>query len=145
MGTNDLAASTLGVDRFASAGSMAHHPRVLAAIAQAVAAARREGIPMEVCGEAASDPVALPLLVGLGVDEVSVGASRVGAVRAWVRELMYAEAQELAQRALACTTVDQVEVLTAPLADRLASLERGDALAERVEGDRGVVAAGGQP
>ena len=145
VGTNDLAASTLGVDRFASAGSMAHHPRVLAAIAQAVAAARREGIPMEVCGEAASDPVALPLLVGLGVDEVSVGASRVGAVRAWVRELMYAEAQELAQRALACTTVDQVEVLTAPLADRLASLERGDALAERVEGDRGVVAAGGQP
>lgn len=145
VGTNDLAASTLGVDRFASAGSMAHHPRVLAAIAQAVAAARREGIPMEVCGEAASDPVALPLLVGLGVDEVSVGASRVGAVRAWVRELMYAEVQDLAHRALACTTVDQVEALTAPLADRLASLERGDALAERVEGDRGVVAAGGQP
>jgi phosphoenolpyruvate-protein phosphotransferase len=145
VGTNDLAASTLGVDRFASGRSMAHHPRVLAAIAQAVDAARRAGIPMEVCGEAASDPVALPLLVGLGVDEVSVGASRVGAVRAWVRELTYAEVQELAQRALNCTTVDQVEALAAPLAARLASLERGDAVAERVERDPGVVAAGRQP
>jgi phosphoenolpyruvate-protein kinase (PTS system EI component) len=145
VGTNDLAASTLGVDRFASGRSMAHHPRVLAAIGQAVDAARRAGIPMEVCGEAASDPIALPLLVGLGVDEVSVGASRVGAVRAWVRELIYAEVQELAQRALGCTTAGEVEALAAPLAERLASLERGDALAERVEGDGGVVAAGRQP
>jgi phosphoenolpyruvate-protein phosphotransferase len=145
VGTNDLAASTLGIDRYTSGRSMAHHPRVLAAIAGAVGAARRAGIPIEICGEAASDPVALPLLVGLGVDEVSVGASRVGAVRAWVRELVYAEVQELAQRALACTTADDVEALAAPLAERLVSVERGDALAECVEREDGVLATGRQP
>jgi phosphoenolpyruvate-protein kinase (PTS system EI component) len=145
VGTNDLTAATLGIDRFAAGRSLAHHPRVLAAIARTVRAARRAEVPMEICGEAASDPVALPLLVGLGVDEISVGASRVGAVRAWVRELVHGEAQELAQRALACTTADEVDALAAPLAERLVSVERGDALAEGVEGEGGVLAAGRQP
>jgi len=91
-----------------------------------VQAARRAEIPLEVCGEAASDPVALPLLVGLGVDEISVGASRVGTVRAWVRELVQREAKELATRALGCTTAHEVEALAAPVADRLAAVARGD-------------------
>jgi multiphosphoryl transfer protein len=99
---------------------------VLAAIAEAVRAARRAGIPIEVCGEAASDPIALPLLVGLGVDELSVGASRVGTVRAWIRELVLREAQELASRALTCTTAEEVEALVAPVAARLVAVERGD-------------------
>jgi phosphoenolpyruvate-protein kinase (PTS system EI component) len=126
IGTNDLTAATLGADRFAPGGGAAHHPRVLAAIATSVQAARGAGIPIEVCGEAASDPIALPLLVGLGVDELSVGASRVGTVRAWVRELVLGEAQELATRALGCTTAQQVEALIAPVAERLAAVERGD-------------------
>lgn len=126
IGTNDLTAATLGADRFAPGAGAAHHPRVLAAIATSVQAARRARIPIEVCGEAASDPTALPLLVGLGVDELSVGASRVGTVRAWVRELALREAQELATRALKCTTAQQVETLVAPVAERLAAVERGD-------------------
>jgi phosphoenolpyruvate-protein kinase (PTS system EI component) len=126
IGTNDLAAATLGADRFAPGAGAAHHPRVLAAIATSVQAAGRAGIPIEVCGEAASDPIALPLLVGLGVDELSVGASRVGTVRAWVRELVLREAQELATRALGCTTAQEVEALVAPVAERLAAVERGD-------------------
>ena len=126
IGTNDLTAATLRVDRFAPGAGAAHHPRVLAAIATSVQAARRAGIPVEVCGEAASDPIALPLLVGLGVDELSVGASRVGTVRAWVRELVLHEAQELATRALGCTTAQQVEALMAPVAERLTAVERGD-------------------
>jgi phosphoenolpyruvate-protein kinase (PTS system EI component) len=100
---------------------------VLAAIATSVQAARRAGIPIEVCGEAASDPVMLPLLVGLGVDELSVGASRVGTVRAWVRELDHREAQRLAAGALRCTTAQEVATLTASVAERLAGVERGDA------------------
>ena len=48
----------------------------------------------------------MPLLVGLGVEELSVGASRVGTVRAWVRELVLSEAQDLATRALGCTTAE---------------------------------------
>jgi phosphoenolpyruvate-protein phosphotransferase len=126
IGTNDLTAATLGADRFAPGAGAVHHPRVLAAIAASVRSARRAGIPIEVCGEAASDPIALPLLVGLGVDELSVGASRVGTVRAWVRELVLREAQELATRALGCTTAQQVEALAAPVAERLAAVERGD-------------------
>ncbi|MFL5956228.1 MAG: putative PEP-binding protein, partial [Solirubrobacterales bacterium] len=87
IGTNDLTASALGADRFAPGEGAAHHPRVLGLIAQAVEAAQAAGIPVEVCGEAASDPVTVPLLIGLGVDELSVGASRVAAARRWVRAL----------------------------------------------------------
>jgi phosphoenolpyruvate-protein kinase (PTS system EI component) len=126
IGTNDLTAATLEADRFAPGAGVAHHPRVLAAIAASVRAARRAGIPIEVCGEAASDPVALPLLVGMGVDELSVGASRVGTVRAWVRELVHRDVQELATRALRSTTAQEVDALLAPLAERLAAVERGD-------------------
>jgi hypothetical protein len=50
----------------------------------------------------------------------------VGTVRAWVRALVLHEAQELATRALGCTTAQQVEALMAPVADRLAAVERGD-------------------
>ncbi len=132
IGTNDLTASVLGVDRFAPGVSCAHHPRVLAAIARTIRAGARAGITVEVCGEAASDPVALPLLVGLGVDEISVGASRVGTVRGWVRELEHAQVAALATRALAATTADEVAEIVAPVTARLASAERGDAVAQRV-------------
>jgi phosphoenolpyruvate-protein kinase (PTS system EI component) len=145
IGTNDLASATLGVDRFAPGRSLAHHPRVLGAIGATVRAGRRAGIAVEVCGEAASDPLCLPLLVGLGVDELSVGASRVGTVRAWVRELSNADCARLATRALAASTPEEVEALVAPVARRLASAEGGDAVAQRLDGARGVVAAGGQP
>jgi phosphoenolpyruvate-protein phosphotransferase len=145
IGTNDLAASVLGVDRFGSGRSMAHHPRVLGAIAATVNAAHRAGIKVEVCGETASDPVGVPLLVGLGVDELSVGASRVGTVRAWVRELNRGDVAELAMRALSCSSPDDVRDLAAPVAQRLVSVEGGDAVAQGVERERRVVAAGGQP
>jgi phosphoenolpyruvate-protein kinase (PTS system EI component) len=144
IGTNDLAASVLGDDRFAPGTSRAHDPRVLAAIARTVRAGARAGIPVEVCGEAASDPVALPLLVGLGVDELSVGASRVGTVRGWVRELEHAQVAQLATDALAAASAEEVERLVAPVAARLVSAERGDAVAQRIERERSVVSAGGQ-
>jgi len=144
IGTNDLAAAVLGVDRFAPGRSMAHHPRVLGAIAATVRAAHRAGVRVEVCGEAASDPVGVPLLVGLGVDELSVGASRVGTVRAWVRDLEQAQVADLATAALWCESPDEVHDLVAPVAQRLASVEGGDAVAQGVERERRVVAAGGQ-
>jgi phosphoenolpyruvate-protein kinase (PTS system EI component) len=144
IGTNDLTASVLGLDRFAPGRGLSHHPRVLGAIAATVRAARGAGIRLEVCGEAASDPVAMPLLVGLGVDELSVGASRVGTVRAWVRELDRSELQELAARALWASSPDEVEAIVAPIARRLMSVEGGDAVAQSVERERGVLAAGGQ-
>jgi len=131
IGTNDLTASALGRDRFAPGGGRAHDPAVVRLVARTVVAARRHGVPLEVCGEAASDPRMLPLLVGLGVDELSVGAARVGTVRAWVRELDGGAARELARGAADAPDAAAVEALVAPVAARLALLEAGD---ERGEG-----------
>ncbi|MEA2367213.1 MAG: multiphosphoryl transfer protein [Thermoleophilaceae bacterium] len=111
VGTNDLTHATLGTDRFAHGEAPAHDPRVLAHIAATARAARVAGIPLEVCGEAASDPLTVPLLVGLGADELSAGAARVGAVRAWVRALDFREAAELAQRALNAPDAASVSTL----------------------------------
>jgi phosphoenolpyruvate-protein kinase (PTS system EI component) len=108
IGTNDLTASTLGVDRFAANRARTYDPRVLRSIARTVAAAHDAGIPLEVCGEAASDTLVLPLLVGLGVDEVSVGAARVGAVRGWIRELNADRAEATARLALTLNSPDEV-------------------------------------
>jgi phosphoenolpyruvate-protein kinase (PTS system EI component) len=100
IGTNDLTADVLGADRFAATSSPTGDPRVLRAIDASVRGAHDAGIAIEVCGEAASDPELLPLLVGLGVDELSVGAARVGAVREWVRGLEYATCRQSARSAL---------------------------------------------
>jgi phosphoenolpyruvate-protein kinase (PTS system EI component) len=111
LGTNDLASLELGRGRDVPGAAPAHHPAVLRRVAQVVAAAHGAGIPVEVCGEAASDPLALPLLVGLDVDELSVGAARVGQVRAAVRALGYEEAAALARSALEAESASAVERL----------------------------------
>jgi phosphoenolpyruvate-protein kinase (PTS system EI component) len=116
IGTNDLTASTLGADRFGANSARSHHPLVLRSIARSVAAAHDAGVPIEVCGEAASDPIMLPLLVGLGIDAVSVGAARVGTVRGWIRELSAAEVSGLARSALTMDTAEEVEWAARPLA-----------------------------
>jgi phosphoenolpyruvate-protein kinase (PTS system EI component) len=141
IGTNDLAHATLGTERFAGGSAPAHHPRVLSEIARTARAARAAGVPLEVCGEAASDSIALPLLVGLGVDELSAGAARVGAVRAWVRALDAADARALAAEALTCDTADAVAAL---VRDRLEGLldEGDDERAEVVDRGGGVGAVG---
>src|SRR5215208_8019540 len=136
IGTNDLTADVLGADRFAPGAAAAHDPRVLAAIAAACDAAREAGRVVEVCGEAAGDPVLLPLLVGLGVGELSVGAARVGATRAAVRALDAAAAGRLARRALLASGPAEVAALVA---------EAGHAAAERLDGHRSVVAVGPEP
>ena len=116
VGTNDLTHATLGTDRFAHGEAPAHDPRVLRHIAAAASAAREAGIAIEVCGEAASDPLTVPLLLGLGADELSVGAARVGTVRAWIRALDHRETVELAGRALNAADASSVEALARPFA-----------------------------
>ncbi len=115
IGTNDLTSFQLGIDRTRPGGAPAHHPAVLQLIADTVGAARTTGIPVEVCGEAASNPLVMPLLVGLGVDELSVGAAAVARVRAWVRALNYEEAAGIAYRALDAESAAEVESLERPL------------------------------
>src|SRR4051812_42677933 len=100
IGTNDLTHATLGSDRFAAVDAPTQDPAVLRNIDRSVRAAHAAGLAIEVCGEAASDPDVLPLLVGLDVDELSVGAARVGATRAWIRELDHGDCREGARQAL---------------------------------------------
>jgi phosphoenolpyruvate-protein phosphotransferase len=115
IGTNDLTSLQLGIDRNRPGGAPAHHPAVLRLIADTVAAARRAHIPVEVCGEAGSNPTVMPLLVGLGVDELSVGAAMVASVRAWVRALDFDAAAAIALRALEADSAAEVESLVRPL------------------------------
>jgi phosphoenolpyruvate-protein kinase (PTS system EI component) len=141
IGTNDLSHAVLGSDRFAAGSAPAHHPRVLAAVARVARATAATEIPLEVCGEAASDPVTMPLLVGLGVDELSVGAARVGTVREWVRRLSAADAAGLAGRALSCHDAADVAALMGG-ASGVRLDEPGDAGLESVEGGVRTVAVG---
>lgn len=134
IGSNDLTHATLGLDRFAAGDARAHHPQVLAQIERTVRAAHAAGRVVEVCGEAASDPRCVPLLVGLGVDELSVGAARVGAVRAWVRGLNRTRCGALAQQALSATGVGAVE--------ELVLAQARDAAAQGVDGGGRVATVG---
>jgi len=127
IGTNDLTSATLGADRFSANDTQAHHPLVLRAIARSVAAAHDAGIRIEVCGEAASNPLMLPLLVGLGVDELSVGAARVGHVRAWVRQLEMKHVAGLARSVLTMDSAEEVEWTVRPLASELEARVAGPA------------------
>jgi phosphoenolpyruvate-protein kinase (PTS system EI component) len=142
IGTNDLTHSLLSTDRFAPVESAAHHPRVLAAVGEVVRAAHAQGRVVEVCGEAASHPTAMPLLLGLGVDELSVGAARVGQVRRWVRTLDHAHVRALAAAALSLDSATAVAELVRPTSELLG--QAGDAAAESVERSLGVVSVGRQ-
>jgi phosphoenolpyruvate-protein kinase (PTS system EI component) len=142
IGTNDLSASILGRDRFGDGGVSARDPAVLRAI-EVVAHAGEEGdLPVELCGEAASDPSLLPILIGLGVDELSVGAARVGEVRAWVRAVSLLDCRALAHRSLRAKSEAEVEALTADVAGQLGSAEFRDAAGERLNGAGSVVSLG---
>jgi phosphoenolpyruvate-protein kinase (PTS system EI component) len=136
IGTNDLSHAVLGSDRFGGAAAPAHHPRVLAAIAATARAATAARKVLEVCGEAASEPAAVPLLVGLGAGELSVGAARVGAVRGWIRALRQDDALRAAHAALQAGGCDQAAALGSAL------LQRGDAAGEGLECHRRILAVG---
>ncbi len=100
LGTNDLTQLALGLDREHSGTAPVTHPDVLRLVAMATRAGRAAGIPVEVCGEAASDPEVVPLLIGLGANELSVGAARVGEIRELVRNLHAGESARQAEKAL---------------------------------------------
>jgi len=121
VGTNDLTQYTLAMDR--------GHPKlapfvdgldpaVLRLVAEAARAAAAHGRWIGVCGGIAGDLQAVPLLVGLGVGELSVSVPSIPAVKARVRELDLAECKALAARALAAATAAEVRALVPdPLAD----------------------------
>jgi phosphoenolpyruvate-protein kinase (PTS system EI component) len=106
IGTNDLTQLVLGLDREQSKSAPVTDATVLRLIDATVRAGNAAGIPVDVCGEAASDAIAMPILVGLGVDELSVAAARVGEVRSWLRGLDYAACREISERRLLSQPAD---------------------------------------
>ncbi len=114
VGTNDLTQYTLAMDRMhpTLAGQAdGLHPAVLRLIKMTADAAHANGKWLGVCGELGADPQAVPILVGLGVDELSVSVPAIAGVKALIRELSLAACQELAARALQCENAQQVRDL----------------------------------
>lgn len=105
IGTNDLTQYTLAIDRghpVLSGEADGLHPSILMLIDQTVRAAHAQQKWVGVCGELAADPKAVPVLLGLGVDELSMSASSIPLVKAQIRQLNFADCQQLAQQALKC-------------------------------------------
>jgi phosphoenolpyruvate-protein phosphotransferase/dihydroxyacetone kinase phosphotransfer subunit len=117
IGTNDLAQYTLAAERGnerVAALADALHPAVLELIRLAAAAAAAKGRWTGVCGEIAGDPLATPLLIGLGVTELSMSAPAIPHVKQVVRRTDLASARALAERALATSSAAEVrEILRA--------------------------------
>ena len=114
IGTNDLTQYTLAIDRghpSLSAQADGLHPAVLQLIDMTVRAAHAHGKWVGVCGELAADPQAVAVLLGLGVDELSVAARSIAEVKALVRELNYEHARQLAQQALLQGSASAVRAL----------------------------------
>jgi len=111
IGTNDLIQYSLAVDRMNE--RIAHlyeptHPAIVRLIKSTVDAAHKHKIWVSVCGEMASDPVLAPLLLGLGVDELSAALPLVAPVKFLVRRLKMSEAKELAGFALECESAAEI-------------------------------------
>ncbi|HXW04877.1 MAG TPA: phosphoenolpyruvate--protein phosphotransferase [Vicinamibacterales bacterium] len=112
IGTNDLIQYCLAVDRTDDRVSKLYeplHPAILRTIRLVARAGGRAGIPVSVCGEMASDPVLLTLLVGLGLREFSMAPTAIPLAKRVLRALRVAEARQAAGRALRATTTAQVE------------------------------------
>jgi multiphosphoryl transfer protein len=114
IGTNDLTQYTLAMDRGHS--ELAHridglHPAVLRLIATTVAAAEKHSRFVAVCGGLASEPAAVPVLLGLGVHELSVVPTLVPQLKSLIRTLTLDSCRSLAQRAVALDTAEAVRAL----------------------------------
>jgi phosphoenolpyruvate-protein kinase (PTS system EI component) len=111
IGTNDLTSQVLGLDRAdpAMRPALAADPRVLALIARVVQAAAAAGADVSVCGDAAADPAVLPLLIGLGVRKLSVGAARLPQVAQWITAADSSICAALADQALQTLDPEQVK------------------------------------
>jgi phosphocarrier protein FPr len=111
IGTNDLTQYTLAMDRMhptLATQADGLHPAVLRLIAKTVAGAHAAGKWVGICGELGADATAVPILVGLGVDELSISVPAIPTVKAQIRALSLAQCQERARQALACATAAEV-------------------------------------
>ena len=111
IGTNDLTGYTMGVDRGNAKVAYlysAFEPAVLRSIKRIIECGKAEGIPVGMCGEAAADPLMIPLLMSFGLDEYSVNPVLVLTARCIISKWTKAEADALAEKVLAMNTQEEI-------------------------------------
>ena len=114
IGTNDLIQYTIAVDRMNEHISYLYeplHPAVLRLVKNVIDASHRAGKWTGMCVEMAGDVAAAPILLGLGLDEFSMSAVSIPRVKKVIRGLTWAEAQEIAQKALAAESAEEIRRL----------------------------------
>ena len=126
VGTNDLIQYMLAIDR--GNDRIAHlyepaHPAVLRTLKRIVEDAHRLDVPVGVCGEMAGDPIYAPLLLGLGVDSLSMAPPSIPAVKFLVRAMTMADARTLAAEALAMTSAKDIFAKCQQFAQKRVNLE----------------------
>lgn len=114
IGTNDLIQYTMAADRMSERVSylyQPYNPAILRLVKQVIEASHKENKWTGMCGEMAGDETAIPILLGLGLDEFSMSASSVLKARRQIKGLSKNEMNELAERAIDCATTEEVEAL----------------------------------
>jgi phosphoenolpyruvate-protein phosphotransferase (PTS system enzyme I) len=116
IGTNDLIQYTMAVDRVNEYVSYLYeplHPSLLRLLGEVARAAHRVGIPVAVCGEMAGEPMIAPVLIGLGIRELSMSAVSVPEVKALIRATRTPETEALVQRISRLGTAAEVRAMVA--------------------------------
>jgi phosphotransferase system enzyme I (PtsI) len=111
IGTNDLIQYALAIDRVNKHVADMYqplHPAVLRMVRDVAQAGRKAGIPVSICGEMAGDPLNIPVLLGLGVKELSMNPMAIPVVKRVIRMTSLKEAREVARQALSKSTEEEV-------------------------------------
>ncbi|MDJ1110893.1 phosphoenolpyruvate--protein phosphotransferase [Macrococcus sp. S115] len=111
IGTNDLIQYTMAADRMSERVSylyQPYNPAILRLIKQVIDASHKEGKWTGMCGEMAGDTTAIPLLLGLGLDEFSMSATSILGARRQIKNLSQPEMAKVAEQALNCATQEEV-------------------------------------
>jgi len=111
IGTNDLIQYALAIDRLNEHVNYLYdtlHPAVLRLIRQVVNAGQAYGVSVAMCGEMAGDPVNVPILVGLGIDELSMNALSIPLVKKLIRSISYDDCLELTHQAFQMQAAQEI-------------------------------------
>ncbi|AIE59459.1 phosphoenolpyruvate--protein phosphotransferase [Bacillus methanolicus] len=111
IGTNDLIQYTMAADRMNERVSylyQPYHPAILRLVKMVIDAAHKEGKWVGMCGEMAGDEIAIPILLGLGLDEFSMSATSILKARSQIRHLSKSDMEKLAEKVLQMKTTEEV-------------------------------------
>jgi phosphotransferase system enzyme I (PtsI) len=114
IGTNDLIQYTLAIDRVNENVSYLYeplHPAVLRLLRNIINSAHDNGIPVAMCGEMAGEPFYMPILLGLGIDELSMNVMALPRVKSVLRSLDYKQSQLVTDSIFKLSTAQEIETL----------------------------------